>query len=153
MAKRKTKTKPDTGGPTPDFKLDPLYRDFLESFLASGQMGAEFPTTDMRNRFEAEFALRNVIVQLALPVMVRREATHVWVRRTTAVDTRGPEWADTIPREGDLPSVVDVEGGVAVPLDAPPLAGEALTITMEDVWPADEEAAVPLDEAVGEPDA
>lgn len=87
MAKRKTtrKTgKPDTGGPLPDFAPDPLYRAFLEGFLESGQMGVEFPC-GTGNRIRIASALRTVAVQLALPVMIVRQATRVLVMRTTPV--------------------------------------------------------------------
>ena len=94
MARRKTTsrqtirkaapTKPDVGGPTPDFAPDPCYRTFLEGFLALEVMGAEFPCgTD--SRLEVQQGLRSVITQLCLPVAVSLQGSKVLVMRTTPV--------------------------------------------------------------------
>lgn len=92
MAKRKTtrrqtirkaaSTKPDVGGPRPDFAPDPRYRTFLEEFLALEVMGAEFPC-GTANRYEHVAALRNVATILALPVSITARGTKVLVMRTT----------------------------------------------------------------------
>ena len=105
MAKRKTTkpTKPDVGGPRPDFKPDPRYRAFLDDFLASGAMGAEFPCGD-GNRFQIVAALRTVVVMAALPVTVTLRKTQVLVMRT------GVAQADTAeePAEELLPTAAEV---------------------------------------------
>lgn len=90
MAKRKAaKTRTDVGGPTLDLKPDPRYREFLEEFLGSGVMGAEFPCRD-GNRFQITAALRTVVLQLSLPVMIMQQATRVLVMRTTPVAPTEP---------------------------------------------------------------